>query len=97
MKIDFLEDYSSEENINLSDLKYIKKYIKKYKKENKKNNKLDYNYNTKLNIIVDYDENNEKVVFLNFNLKLKNTNKLSFDIGINKDLYFLIGKELFSK
>lgn len=91
MKIDFLEDYSNEENINLNDLKYIKKY----KKENKKNNKLDYN--TKLNINVDYDENNEKVVFLNFNLKLKNTNKLSFDIGINKDLYFLIGKELFSK
>ena len=91
MKIDLLEDYSNEENINLNDLKYIKKY----KKVNKKNDKLDYN--TKLNINVDYDENNEKVVFLNFNLKLKNTSKLSFDIGINKDLYFLIGKELFSK
>ena len=93
MKIDFLEDYSNEENINLNELIYKKKYKKKYKK----NIKNELNYDTKLNLNVDYDDNNEKVVFLNFNLNLKNKNNLSFDIGITRDLYFLIGKELFSK
>tara|TARA_Y100000389_G_C17401000_1_gene485299 strand:- start:551 stop:826 length:276 start_codon:yes stop_codon:yes gene_type:complete len=91
MKINFLEDYSNEENIEINELIYKKNY-KKSKKSERKNLK----YNTKLKINVDYDENEEKIVYLNFNLLLKNKNNISFDIGINKELYILIGKELFS-
>jgi hypothetical protein len=91
MKINFLEDYSNEENIEINELIYKKNY-KKSKKSERKNLK----YNTKLKINVDYDENKEKIVYLNFNLLLKNKNNISFDIGINKELYILIGKELFS-
>ena len=91
MKIFHLEDYSNEENVNLEDCIYKKKnqkFRKKYK------NKKDIE--TKLNLNSDFDENNEKIVFLNFNLKLNRNEKLKFDIVINKELYLLIGKELFS-
>lgn len=90
MKISYLEDYSNEENIIMSELIYKK--LKKYKNKKNKNK----NINTKLNINVDLDENNEKIVYLNFNLLMNHKSNLSFDIGINKDLFLLIGKELFS-
>lgn len=89
MKIFHLEDYSNQENVNLEECIYIKKKIsKKYKKKE--------DLETKLNLNSDYDDNNEKIVFLNFNLKLNRNEKLKFDIIINKELYLLIGKELFS-
>ena len=91
MKIFHLEDYSNEENVNLEDCIYKKNHQKNRKKyKNKKD------VETKLNLNSDFDENNEKIVFLNFNLKLNRNEKLKFDIVINKELYLLIGKELFS-
>lgn len=89
MKIFHLEDYSNQENVNLEECIYTKKkFTKKYKKKDE--------LETKLNLNSDYDNNNEKIVFLNFNLKLNKNEKLKFDIVINKELYLLIGKELFS-
>ena len=92
----YLDDYSDEDIIATLDAN-ITKNTKKNKK-NKKNKKKYMDNQPLLNITVDSDENNEKVIILSLDIPLdEKTNKvLTFDLSINKNLYLLIGKELFS-
>lgn len=86
----YLDDYSDEDIIATLDANSTKN-TKKNKKKYMDNQPL-------LNITVNSDENNEKVIILSLDIPLdEKTNKvLTFDLSINKNLYLLIGKELFS-
>ena len=92
----YLDDYSDEDIIATLDANSTKNTKKN--KKNKKNKKKYMDNQPLLNITVDSDENNEKVIILSLDIPLdEKTNKvLTFDLSINKNLYLLIGKELFS-
>jgi len=98
----YLDDFSDKDNISL--VKCNKKIKKKKNKKNKKNKKLKNNIeitSPQLNIYIDYDDNNEKIVILSLDLPSSDdvtdpNDIISLDLSINKNLYLLIGKELFS-
>lgn len=89
----YLDDFSDEDIIE----NYIRTPKKRKTKKNKKKILNEPIVNEPiLNIEIDNDENDEKVIILSVDVPLEKDDVITFDVTINKNLYLLIGKELFS-